>query len=1028
MPYLYKTKGQYNCLHLRFDYKKQLLLVEYITSILFMLKRLPLSLFIFLFATLSLQAKHRKIEPTLLEKANKEAMQAWVDSVFSKMSMDERIGQTITIIARGEDTPANRRELLGYIKNQHIGGILFSKSTPKNEATLTNYCNGESKTPLLISLDGEWGLSMRLSETTQFPKNMTLGAIQEDSLLYLYGKEVARQCQRLGIHVNFAPSLDVNSNPLNPVIGNRSFGENPKRVAKLGILYSKGLEEHNVLSVAKHFPGHGDTSTDSHKTLPVLTHNKSRLEKVEFVPFKKYIEAGLSGMMSAHLSIPALESSGAPTSLSKKVVSKLLQEEFGFDGLIFTDGLAMKGVSTEANMSVRALQAGNHILLGPASPTKEFNAIKAALAKGTISEEKINEACKKILMYKYILNVSNTKINLESLDKDLNTPYAEWLKRKLTEKSITLLKNDDDIIPLKHLEKKKIAVVAIGGSSRTFLSTCKLYGNVSTFSIATMDELSSIKNKLSAFNTIVFSIHSTKVSENIDLQSICADQRFKTNIVFFTTPYRMANFKNAISKSEGVIVGYENTTVAQEYVAQALFGGNDVSGRLPVSIKGLFDEGDGHDSEKTRLSYATPEEVGVSSTILDSIENIVDEGIREKAFPGCQVLVAKDGVIIYNRSFGYFEYNKQRKVTDEDIYDLASMSKATATLPAVMKLYDEKEIKLNQPISKYVKVLNNSDKSSITIKEALLHESGLPSFIPYYMPAIDETSYTGKLISGRQSAVYSVEFDNGTWVRPDYKYKTDLISSTPKKGYELKIAENLYANPTYKDTIINNIIASKLNPRKNYVYSCLNFMLLKEVVENIAETDLNTFVQTFFFEPLGATTTTYNPLTKFSKEEIVPTENDRFLRKQLLQGYVHDEGAAFMGGISGNAGLFSNANDLAKLYQMLLNNGKYGGERFLEKETCRTFTITKSGISRRGLGFDKPDPRNNKGNPCSPQTPLSTYGHTGFTGTCFWVDPDNQLIYIFLSNRVNPSRTYKKLMSLDIRGRIQETIYNAIKK
>lgn len=983
---------------------------------------------LFMLLATSAEAKQDKPSPNLLKNVNQEAMTAWVDSVFNGMSLDERIGQTITIIAKGEDTPANRRELSSYIKNQHIGGILFSKSTPKAQATLTNISIAETKVPLLISLDGEWGLSMRLTGTTMFPKNMTLGAIQEDSLLYLYGKEVARQCQRMGIHVNFAPSLDINSNPANPVIGYRSFGENPKQVAKLGILYSQGLEDHNVLSVAKHFPGHGDTSTDSHKTLPVLNHNKSRLDKVELKPFRKYIEAGLSGMMSAHLNIPALEPSGEPTSLSNKVITELLKDELGFDGLVFTDGLAMKGVSSETNMSVRALQAGNHILLGPASPVKEFNAIKAAVAKGTIPEEKIDEICKKILSYKYALNVKNEKIELDNLEKDLNTPYAEWLKRKLTEKSITLLKNDEHIIPIKHLETKKIAVVAVGGSSNTFVTTAKQYGDVTAFSISNFDGLVGIKNRLASFNTIIFSIHGNKLVENQTLQNICADADTKSVLVFLSSPYRMANFKNSIKKADGVIIGYENTPVAQEYAVQAIFGGIDVNGRLPVSVKDVFDEGDGHDSEKIRLSYSTPEEVGMSSTVLDSIDEIVQEGIREKAFPGCQILVAKDGVVIYNRSFGHFEYNKQREVTNEDIYDLASMTKATATLPAVMKLYNEKDLKLNQPISKYVSALRNSDKSAITIKEALFHESGLTSFIPYYMPAIDETSYSGKLYSGKQTATYSVLFDNGTWTRPDYKYKTNIISPTPKKGYELKIADNLYITPAYKDTIISNIVASKLNSRKSYVYSCLNFMLLKEVVENISKKDLNQFVQTNFFERLGSTTTTYNPLDKFEKKQIVPTENDRFLRNQLLQGYTHDEGAAFMGGISGNAGLFSNANDIAKLYQMLLNNGVYGGERFLDKETCRTFSITKSPNSRRGLGFDKPDPRNNKGNPCSPQTPLSTYGHTGFTGTCFWIDPDNNLIYIFLSNRVNPSRTYRKLMSLDIRTRIQDTIYNALKK
>lgn len=967
-----------------------------------------------------------RIETNLQKKTNSKTMTQWVDSVFNQMSLDQRIGQTITIMAAGTNTPVARKKLTDLVKNQHIGGILFSKGTPDDQVALTNECIAAAKVPLLISLDGEWGLSMRLKETTRFPRNMTLGAIQEDSLIYRYGHEVARQCRRMGIHVNFAPSLDVNSNSANPVIGTRSFGENPERVAKLGVLYSKGLEDGGVMAVAKHFPGHGDTSTDSHKTLPVIQHDRKRLDKVEFYPFREYINKGLSGMMSAHLNIPALDASGAPSSLSKLIVTDLLQNEFGFDGLIFTDGLAMKGVSAETDMSIRALLAGNHILLGPIYPEREYEAIRKGVAEGKISEEAINAICKKILAYKYILQVENKQIATRNLSSDLNTPYAEWLARILNQKAITLVKNDDHTIPLKHLEKKKIAAIAIGGSPREFHRTLKLYGDVTTFSVANSAELTQLKSKLAPYNTVIISIHDNKNYQSNVVQSICADKN--SILVFFTSPYKMANYKGAIQKTEAVVVGYENTPFAQEYAAQAIFGGNEIEGKLPVSVKGLYEEGEGIKTEKTRLSYNVPESVGIRSSKLNGIAKIVQEGISEKAYPGCQVLIAKDGVIIYNEAFGSFQYDKKRAVNDSDIYDIASMTKATATLPAVMKIYDDKKIGLQNPLSKFVPALKNTNKDKITIREALLHETGITSFIPYYMPAIDVSSYAGNLFNARETGLYSAEFDNNTWARTDYKYKSNLISTTKKAGFELQIADNLYVSAAFKDTIIQNIANSKLRASKGYLYSCLNFMLLKEVVEDVSKTDLNTFVQTNFFERLGSTTTTYNPLTKFSKDRIAPTENDKFLRKQLLQGYAHDEGAAFMGGISGNAGLFSNANDLAKLYQMWLNMGNYGGEQYLDKETCRTFTISKSASSRRGLGFDKPDPRNNKGNPCSPQTPLSTYGHTGFTGTCFWIDPDNKLIYIFLSNRVSPSRTHKKLMSLNIRTRIQEEIYNALKK
>lgn len=979
------------------------------------------------FAAFTLSSQNKVVETTLLKKANRQEMQQWVDSIFNQMSIDERIGQLIVIHMPGNTTASNKQRIVNLVKNKHAGGILFLKSTPQDQAELTNLAQENAKIPLLVTADAEWGLSMRLSNTTRFPKNMMLGAIQDDSLLYQFGQEIARQCKEMGIHVSFAPDIDINSNPSNPVIGIRSFGENIERVSKAGIAYSMGVENSGVLSVAKHFPGHGDTSSDSHKTLPLIKHDRDRLKNVELVPFQQYINAGLAGMMIAHLNIPSLDNSGLPSSLSKNVITKLLQEEMGFSGLIFTDGLAMKGVSVEKDMSLKAILAGNDILLGPISPDKEFDALKQAVVNGRISESVINDKCKKILQYKYLLNARrNSKIDLNGLLSRLNTPQAEWLCRKLNEKAITLLQNNDNIIPLNKLDKRKIAVVSLGGNSQNaFHKTAKLYDGITSFNAANSAELANIRSRLSGYNTVIVAVHTNKGFTDNDIQSIIANK--ESIISFFISPYSMSRFSPSVKKANGIIVAYEDTPFAQEYAAQGIFGGNIIEGKLPVSVKGLFEEGTGMVTGKTRLSYSLPEELGFRSDKFDKIQEIVEEGISEHAFPGCQVLVAKNGVVIYNKSFGTFEYNKQKEVTNDVLYDIASMTKASATVPAIMKLYDEKKITLQSPISKYVAQLKGTDKANITIRQALFHETGLASFLQYYLPAIDKNSYSGNLITFRQTDGYPALIDKGAWGRTDFRYKADLVSTTAKPGFDKQIADGLYINDAYNDTIIQLIADSKLRAKKSYLYSCLNFMLLKEVVENTSQTDLNSFLQDSFYKKLGATSTTYNPLSKFEKSEIVPTERDNFLRKQLLQGYVDDEGAAFLGGISGNAGLFSNANDLAKLYQMWLNGGTYGNEEYLKKGTVDAFTLTKSPNSRRGLGFDKPDPTNSRKSPTSPSTPASVYGHTGFTGTCFWVDPDNNLIYIFLSNRVNESRTHKNLMSLNIRPRIQEVIYNAIK-
>lgn len=970
-------------------------------------------------------AQNKKIVPTIYKNADQKKMNAWVDSVFNTLSPEQRIGQLFTIITLGNEV--HKTEILNLVKKQHVGGIIFLKGTPLAQANLTNAAQKAANVPLMISIDGEWGLAMRLANTPRFPKNMMLGAIQNDSLLYHYGKEVARQCRVMGIHINYAPDMDVNSNPDNPVIGIRSYGENPELVAKKGIMYAKGLEAGNVMSVTKHFPGHGNTAKDSHYTLPVIEESRERLDEYELVPFKKYINEGLSGVMVGHLNIPVLDSVNQPSSLSKPIITDLLQNELGFSGLIFTDGLAMKGVSDEKDHCVRSLLAGTDILLGPINPVKQFEAVKKAVENKVISQSLIDEKCKKILAYKYILNVTDKSIEINNLSKNLNTTHAEWLNRKLNEKAVTLLRNEQEIIPLKKLDERKIVAVSVGAAAgNTFHKTLKKYGKVPCYSAADAAALNALKSTLSKYNTIIISIHDTKADVSAAIENICKDK--ESIITFFTVPYRMAAYEAPLKKAAGVVLAYENTILAQEFAAQGIFGGNEIEGRIPVSVRGLYKVGDGIDTKKTRLSYNLPEELGISSDKFIEIEKIVEEGLLGKAYPGCQVLIAKDGVVIYEQAFGTFEYGRDdEEVTDESIYDLASMTKAVATVPAIMKLYDKKKITLNSYLSSYVPALKGTNKSRITVREALLHESRLPAILPYYVYAMDDKSYDGKLFSRRHIAPFTVQVDGTTWARTDYKFKSSMISTIPKDGF-IPLAENMYINKSYGDTIVSAIANSTLLKRKRYMYSCLNFILLKELVEKDSKMNLDTFLQTNFYARLGMDRTAYNPLNKFAKEEIVPTEKDDFLRKQVLRGYVHDEGAAFMGGISGNSGLFSDANDIAKLCQMFLNEGSYGDEQYLSKRTCALFTQTRSAISRRGLGFDKPERSTSKSSPCSPSTPLSVYGHTGFTGTCFWLDPDNNMIFIFLSNRVYPTRVSKRLTELAIRPRIQEELYHAIGK
>ena len=954
------------------------------------------------------QLTYSQKQPTLYQMTDSLKMMQWVDSVFDSMTLSEKIGQLFMVTADPGSSSGDK--ILNYIHDQKIGGILFSKGSLEDQAQSTNLYQQSSRIPLLISLDGEWGLSMRLENTPRFPKNMMLGAITDNHLIQLYGAEVGRECRELGIRINFAPVLDVNSNPDNPVIGNRSFGEDPQLVSEKSIAYSKGLESNQVMAVGKHFPGHGDTSEDSHKTLPVVNYSQKHLESVELVPFVQFIQEGFSGIMTGHLSVPALDNASSqsigarralplplPASLSPKITGRLLRIDLKFKGLTFTDALAMKGATLPAKKSncVQALVAGNDILLNPAKVVSEFNEVKKAVNLGIINVSTIEERCLKVLKYKYILGLNNLNpIEINGLSERINSGYAQWLVQKLNDEAVTLLKNKGEQIPVKGLGKKKIAVLSIDADDNSvFQNRLALYGSFDFFNMTASDvqtNAGSVFEQLKVYDEIICSIHSDKLSDFPELQNLANETN--VNICFFTIPYSLAQFKQSIAAAKSVVLAYENTPGAQQAAAELIMGGIPAKGKLPVSISGLFSFGDGLKTQKVRLSYQEPQEVNMSPEILGKIESVVNEGMNAQAFPGCQVLVAKDGVVVYNRSFGYLDYSGTRPVRNTDVYDLASVTKTLAALPSVMKLYDTNKINLSDKISRFVPELKHSDKENLTIQSALFHETRLPPFLPFYKSLTES-----------------------------------MVSDHPVPGIEKQVADNFYIKTDFRKTVMDEIVNAKLNKKTGYVYSDLNFMLLKEVVENISGQTLDKFVNNWLYAGLGANFTGFLPLRRISKENIAPTEYDETWRKQLLTGYVHDEAAAVMGGVSGNAGLFSNANDMAKILQMWLNGGEYGDEKFLSKETVGVFTKTKSPNSRRGLGFDKPDMNNPDNSPTSISASAHTYGHTGFTGTCFWVDPDENLIYIFLSNRVYPSRTHNQISELSIRSRIQDIIYETIK-
>ena len=992
------------------------------------MKKLIIALWLMLFAGPIMA----QTEPALYLAADKEKMTQWVDSVFDTLSFDERIGQLFMVIADPSTDTRNMARLLTYVNELKIGGILYHKGDPVTQATVTNQLQNAARVPLLVALDGEWGLSMRLSGTPRFPRNMMLGAIEDISLLRAYGYEIGRQCREMGIHINFAPVIDVNSNTGNPVIGIRSFGENPQSVAERGSAYATGLESAGVLSVAKHFPGHGDTFEDSHFTLPSVFHDRFRLDSIEMPPFRRYISDGFAGIMTGHLFVPALgKRPGVPTSLSREVVTNLLYEELGFRGLRFTDALAMKGATDavkDTNVCVMALLAGNDVLLAPAAPATDFEAVKAAVLNGTLEISDIEAKCIKILQYKYIAGLSDYKpVDVRGLRGRLNTSHAAYLANRLNSEGLTLLKNDNEAIPVRKLATKKIAALAIGADSgNPFQGMLNRYDTVACFAItrtSTPAEIAKVYKALTDYDLILCSVHTVRIPENDVLRRLT--EKKETLFAFFTLPYFCKEYAASLANAKGLIMGYENTEAAQEYAAQLIFGGIAAKGKLPVTIPGLYYAESGLYTEAVRLSYQEPEAVGLNSDRLSGIDAIVNEGLRAKAYPGCQVLVAKDGIIIYNKSFGYYTYDGNQQVTDRAVYDLASASKAAGTLTAFMKAYEKKGFNLNSSVSEFVPVLRNSNKEGTRIRELLYHESGIVPSITFYTSAIDSSTFKGSLYSEKKDAAHPRRFDASSFVNTTFRYRSNFVSDTLRPGFTTQVARNFYLNTAFRDTMMHIIARSPLGPQGKYLYSCINFILLQQVTEQQMDMSLDKILHNYFTSGLGAQTTMYNPLKKIDSLWIVPTEDDFFVRRQLLRGYVHDEAAAFMGGVSGNAGLFSNAGDLAKLLQMLLNGGSYGGETYLQSETLRLFTQSKSPNSHRGLGYDKPRPENPNLSSCGLLAPRSVYGHTGYTGTCFWIDPDNRLIYIFLSNRVNPTRANNALGAMDIRTRIQDAIYKA---
>lgn len=939
----------------------------------------------------------------------------WAKSVLEKMTLEEKIAQLIMIPAYSGTQNSNLKTVEEAIKKYKIGGLIFMQGSPVRQAEHANHFQKNSEIPLIISQDAEWGLSMRLDSCIRYPKNMTLAAIEDDSLLFEFGRELAIQLRAVGVHINFAPVVDINNNPNNPVIGSRAFGEDKHNVTQKALMMMQGMQKNGVLAVAKHFPGHGDTDTDSHLDLPLIPHNFQRIDTLELYPFKHMIDYGVMGVMVAHLFIPALDKTpNLPSTFSPKIVQNLLKDSLKFKGLVFTDALNMGAVTkyySYGDIELKAFLAGNDILLFANDIPNAINKIKKAIQNGQISEKELNHRVYKVLLAKEWLKLHEDKlVDVNQVSKILNSRNAQRLVSKLYKKSITLVKNEGRTLPIKEVNKK-FAYIQLGNgmNSSIFLSTLRTYTKIDEIKINLEPNALNFQkytNLLQDYDYIIIGVYKMNVKDKKlygftyeALNFIHEIQKFnkpKKIIAVFGSPYLL----NVLEEQDAILIAYEETKHCQEGVAEVIFGGLVPEGKLPIYIP-KFSKRPLYINSIQRFQFAEPEDVGMDFYTLSKIDTAVQYYIKHKAFPGASVLVMRHNKIVYVKSIGKSEYLMTSKDLNPlyTIYDLASVTKIVATTLGIMHLYEEQKMNLYAPLGRYLTELKEYPVGKLRLIDILTHTSGLP---PY------ENFWTATLKNGKSD--------------------TGMVSNSPKPGFTIPLTEKIWVHESFDSIFWDRIKKVKINKKNEFVYSDLGMILLGKLIEKISGYKLDEYLKIHFYEPLGMYNTFFQPYKQpLDTNYIVPpTEIDSYWRRQKIQGYVHDPNAAIMGGVAGHAGLFSNLFDLCKYALMLKNGGEYGGICFLDAATIKYFTSQAKSKTRRGLGFDKPEPNKNKISPTCSQASLDTYGHLGFTGTALWIDPEYDIVFIFLSNRTYPNTKNPLFNNESVRAQIMSLLYRSI--
>ena len=933
--------------------------------------------------------------------------EAWVDSVFNALNTNRKIGQLFMLPVPTQGDAAALSEIRSKVKNEQVGGIILTGGNPLQLANQVRRFQEQTDIPLFVSQDAEGGLGMSIDSTITYPSPLVLGAIRNDSLLYELGKAIAQQLKMVGVNLSFAPTVEMNAST---TLKYQSFGENKYRITNKAIAFMKGMTDEQVLACVKNFPVQSITITDVQKGWPII---QPTVDTAQVYTFRKLFENRLMGFVPGSTELPlfytnmnlARKNNFTSQMLSSLFIGDWVKKNMNYQGLAFADLRNVPPIqekNSEGLASLYALQAGNDIILYPKDINIAIRKIRRQVRRDKALEEQLNNSVKKILAAKYDAGLwrKNT-INTDNLLLKLNSPQAHLLNKKLQQAAITVLKNSDNVLPVSVLDNKRFIYITSDTTQKPdeLFHYVSRYIHADRYALHQQRELTALAAGKQPLTCIIGIYPQTPPEKLAELKKLL--ENFREHDVILCD-FGNEEFLRTAAQYSTVVTAYTNTEEMLEAMPQVIFGGLTADAQLPMKISDQLQSGTGNIVPAiNRLTYSTPEDAGMDSHILSKIDSIAKEAIRNMATPGCQVLVARNGKVIYDKSFGYLTYEKKTPVTENTIYDLASLTKVSATLQATMFMYEKGLIDLNKKASFYLPELRNSNKKDITIIDMLTHQAGLAPFIPLWPQTMKDTTFLPQFYSRKRDA-----------------------------AHPFPVAPGLYGSQAMKDSVWSWIIQSKMAdkiPRTPYTYrySDLGLMIMQHIAERVLNQPLDDFLAQNFYEPLGAYTTRFNPTDnqQLSVQAIAPTEFDKIYRKKLIAGTVHDERAAMMGGVSGHAGLFSSALDLAKLGQMLLQEGKYGGYQYYKPETVRTFA-TKMYKGRRAIGWDRPV-QSEWNSPTSLTASPLTYGHTGFTGTCMWIDPEFNLVYIFLSNRVYPDRN-TRLISSNIRSRIQDVIYQSI--